>query len=435
MGRIILVLGGGAPNLTLMSGALAALHDQGCEYDVISMAGGGAVVGLCYLAPKNMTPAEALRNTINFGVSDAIYSVFPINYKIFSKGGPSAAAFREVWDHIPPVWRAEHQYGMSPWEKLQSDMLLFAGAMAAPTDVNYFSQAICAHFPFIEQLVDFDRLRGSPGPRLLLNAWSMDTSEIVEFERPCLDVHHFRAALSFPFLYAPYEIDGCLYSEGAAFSCLNLINLAHNTLGCKTVTRVQRSEDPDKFILFDVLRTDLIHPPINLWDAYTQSIIIPLISDAAKELSIFSTWLETGVINAPPSFAADVKLTRKIEATNHKVNLRSLQVRSDFISKEVRESISDELKKYILRESGERHLLDELSAKISKIFRLDDISSLPIDYRAVPNAEMYTVGFDVPVDQWPYMLDWSRSNLERLFDIGYEAGLCFYEQWSSQIWT
>jgi NTE family protein len=434
MGRIILVLGGGAPNLTLMSGALAALHDQGCEYDVISMAGGGAVVGLCYLAPKNMTPAEALRNTINFGVSDAIYSVFPINYKIFSKGGPSAAAFRKVWDHIPPVWRAEHQYGMSPWEKLQSDMLLFAGAMVAPTDVNYFSQAICAHFPFIEQLVDFDRLRGSPGPRLLLNAWCMDTRRLVEFERPELDVHHFRAALSFPFLYAPYEIDGYLYCEGAAFSCLNLVNLAHNTLGCKTVARSQRSEDPDKFIVFDVLRTDLIHPPRDLWDAYTQSIIIPLISDAAKELSIFSTWLETGVINTPPSFAADVKLVRVIEAVSRKVNLHSLRIRNNRWD-ELKKSISDELKKYVFDQSDELHLLDNLSAGIDKIFRVDDPHSLPIDYIAVPNAEMYTVGFDVPVDQWPYMLDWSRSNLERLFDIGYEAGLCFYEQWGSEIWT
>jgi hypothetical protein len=99
-----------------------------------------------------MSPAEGLRNTMNFGVSDAIYSLFPINYKVFSKGGPIAAAFRDVWNHVPPVWRAEHQYGMSQLEKLQSDMLLFAGAMASPTDVNYFSQAICAHFPFIEQV-------------------------------------------------------------------------------------------------------------------------------------------------------------------------------------------------------------------------------------------------------------------------------------------
>jgi hypothetical protein len=45
----------------------------------------------------------------------------------------------------------------------------------------------------------------------------MDTQELVEFERPYLDVHHFRAALSFPFFYATYEIDGYLYSEGRRF--------------------------------------------------------------------------------------------------------------------------------------------------------------------------------------------------------------------------
>jgi hypothetical protein len=38
------------------------------------------------------------------------------------------------------------------------------------------------------------------------------------------------------------------------------------------------------------------------------------------------------------------------------------------------------------------------------------------------------VKFDIPKDHWPYVLDWSYSNLSKLYDIGYEAGLKFYEQ-------
>ena len=36
---IALVLGGGAPNLTLMAGAVAALDDAGVEFDIVSTSG------------------------------------------------------------------------------------------------------------------------------------------------------------------------------------------------------------------------------------------------------------------------------------------------------------------------------------------------------------------------------------------------------------
>jgi NTE family protein len=145
----ILVLSGGAPNLTLMSGALLALHDCGLTFEAISMSGAGAVVGLSYLAPKGLTPAEALRNTINFGVSDAIYAVLPLNYKMFFKDGPLAEAFRNYWRKLPAVQYAEHQYGMSPAEKLETDLLLLAGSIITPCATNFFDQGICAHLPFI----------------------------------------------------------------------------------------------------------------------------------------------------------------------------------------------------------------------------------------------------------------------------------------------
>ena len=39
-----LLLGGGAPTLTLEAGALAALHDKDVRFDVISTAGAGMLV-------------------------------------------------------------------------------------------------------------------------------------------------------------------------------------------------------------------------------------------------------------------------------------------------------------------------------------------------------------------------------------------------------
>lgn len=372
----VLVLGGGAPNLTLMSGALLAFHDRGLTFDVFSMSGAGAVVGLCYLAPKGLTPAEALRNTMNFGVSDAIYSVLPINYKVFFKGGPLAERFRDYWRKLPPVQYAEHQYGMSPAQKLQSDLLLLAGAMVTPTDTNFFDQGICAHVPFIEDIVDFEKLKELYWPRCFLNAYCIDTQEVVEFEGQNIDIRHFRAGFSFPFLYAPYEVDGHLFYEGAQFTGLNLIRLAVDPtyLHIPYVPKGTVNGDAYRFILFDVLGTDLIHPARNLMDAYSQSIIASSVAVAEKEISIFKEWVKTGD--------------------------------KDFIP------------------PNEWKLRAIFDAAQAAFHALPGGGMYP-----VPNVEPpYVVKFLVPFEQQPYVLDWSRSNLECLFDIGYESGRIFLQE-------
>src|ERR1700747_702730 len=155
MGKTALFLGGGAPNLTLMSGALLGLHEEGqAKFDIIAMAGAGAVVGLIYLAPNGLSKKRALENTINFGISDAIYEMFPINYKAFAKSGPSADAFNEFWFSLEPVRRATRQLDMTDSEKFWADWLLFLGAALCPTDLNFFSKGFCGHPRFIEGLID-----------------------------------------------------------------------------------------------------------------------------------------------------------------------------------------------------------------------------------------------------------------------------------------
>jgi NTE family protein len=108
------------------------------------------------------------------------------------------------------------------------------------------------------------------------------------------------------------------------------------------------------------MSTDVIHPARNLMDAYAQSIILPIVGNAEKEISIFKEWVKTGD--------------------------------TDFIP-------PDEWK---------------LRAKAPG---------------QVPDVEKpYIVKFYVPPEQQPYVLDWSRSNLERLFDIGYESGRIFVQE-------
>jgi len=352
MGKTALVLGGGAPNFTLMSGALLALHDAGKVFDVVYMAGAGGVVGLVYLAPKNMTSREALLNTMNYGISDQIYAMCPINYKLFSKGGPRAEAFRDYWTSLPQVQAAMHQLYMTPEQKLAADWLLFQGAMMCPSDVNYYSTGVCAHVPFIEDVVDFAKLQ-TIATDCYLNAWWIEDGKPEEFPKADIDVHHFRAALSFPYIYPPYRIDAKTYYEGAAYDSLNLMGAMHDQQG---------GVDIEKVVIFDVVKPNLIHRPRSLWDAYAQSIMLPLIANAEKELAMFLHWTKTGHVVKPLPAKASAKLQTVMSKQKN---------------------------------------------------------STP------PGVTPYVLPFDIPEYHRPYMLEWSRSNLEILFGFGYTAGQNF----------
>jgi hypothetical protein len=322
---------------------------------MIYMAGGGSVVGCVYLAPKALTPAQALEDTINLAVSDPIYEMLPINYKVFNKGGPSATAFRDYWKNLPEVQWAMNQYGQTSLEKLNSDWLLLNGAMACPTDVNFFSRGICGHVPFIENLVDFEALK-TVEPDYTLTAYCIEDRYVKEFGKGKVGVHEFRAALSFPFIYPPYRIDDKHYYEGAAVESLSLISVMEEFRG-----------KVDQIIVFDVLTKDLIHRPRNLMDAYAQSIIVPLVANAEKELAIFEYWARTG--------CAIVPLTAPKPGPG----------------------------------------LEKVMNKMGLEETCDD----------PPGIEVLPVKFAIPDNDKPYLLDWSRSNLERSFGLGYAAGQKF----------
>jgi hypothetical protein len=363
MGKTALFLAGGAPNMTLMSGALLALHEElvekeGQAFDIISMAGAGAVIGLMYLRPKGMSSAQALHATKDFGVSDLIYSMLPINYKVFAKSGPSAELFNAYWQSLPEVQDAQHQLGMTRAQQLYADMLLFEGAMMCPTDVNYFSQGYCSHSRFIEQVIDFEAIREMTFPYIEVNAFRIDGPE--EDRGPCdfkaheMRPDHLRAALSFPFIYPPYEIDGIHYYEGAAFQVINPIDLKGAGLSLA---------DIDRFIVLNPMKREFVQTPRNLWDAYAQSIMMPIAALA-----------EFGV--------------------------GSIQHR-------LRETLS----KRRLPISFEQ--LSEMEV---------DIPLFLLPYFEDARHRWYAADFQVPPEHLPYVFDWSRSNLEILFECGYAAG-------------
>jgi hypothetical protein len=173
---------------------------------------------------------------------------------------------------LPTVQEAMrmHDRDMSDEEKLWADWLLFLGAAMCPTDLSFFSKGICEHPKFIEEFIDLEKVRNLR-TKIEINAFDIKRHEIHDFKNRDLarrPKDTLRAALSFPFIYPPHELGGRVYYEGAAFQTLNKLNSI---------------KEIDRFIILNPLRANLIQEPDNLWDAYTQSIIMPVVGIAESK--------------------------------------------------------------------------------------------------------------------------------------------------------
>jgi predicted acylesterase/phospholipase RssA len=349
------VLSGGAPNGSLTAGALCAIYDQGKTFDTFYTSGAGATFGLLFVAAANNKPANvALRGVLKAGIDDAIYNFVPLGYKTFFKRGPFTEPFKRFGDALknPSV-----QGGF------YNDLIDLWVAAVTPTTLNVRSQGLCAHFPFLAQLIDFDRLKRFKGG-FFMNAYSIKDGTTLEFSKNEISADHFFASISFPFIYDPatalHQGVPKYFYEGSAWDPLNLKNI---TQRLKKVA-ARRSQDgaasridppqplePWDFgrtiVIVDVLgalKKELVRQPKDLLDAYGISIMMPIASLAEKCLDLFNA----------------------------------------------------------------------------------ELAQLPIPDDQKPTV--IPLGFDVDVKDGPTMCDWSRSNLETLFKIGYRAGVKFCEK-------
>jgi predicted acylesterase/phospholipase RssA len=382
---IALVLGGGAPNLTLMAGAVAALDDAGVEFDIVSTSGAGMLIGLLYAAPKGSSGdikrdrAVALKNTVNMGVHDAIYRFFPVNFKVFHKPGTLAQAYTKFWQLAAdnreaiegPVGDFRDQWLemlssasplFAPWaeawkqflgkvsspddknrdaQRFFDDWAALMLATFCPSDLSATSQGVCQPAPFVEQAVDFSKLKEFKG-EFYMSAYCIESGEMEIFEKNEIMIEHFQAALAFPLIYAPFKMNGKTYLEGAAKDTLNFKGLLKH----RNEHRKDHRKVIDTIVVLDVLgMKELIAEPRNLYDAWVKSIIVPLTAIAEDDIKLFEQL--------------------------HLANIKNL-------------------KKYF----------DGKKPKLVKIDFQKQISH----------------------NNWPNVLDWSYSNLSALYEAGYRAG-------------
>ena len=131
-----------------------------------------------------------------------------------------------------------------------------------PTDLSPTSQALCAHYPFVEETIDFKKLKNFKG-KFFMNSYCIETGKSQQFDKDQDEIgpEHFFAALSYPFIYAPTRIGNNHYYEGAAHDPLNLPK--YHRLCCKNAIGLLVIVD-----LLGAYKKALIRTPTNLLDAY-----------------------------------------------------------------------------------------------------------------------------------------------------------------------
>jgi NTE family protein len=333
----VAVFGAGAPHASLMAGALAYIYTKGKTFDIFYTSGGGALIGLIFVAPKTHKRAdEALREVAEFGVDERIYRLFPVGYKTFFKNSRFTQHFQD-WarrykleveprpfpGQTPPAgYDAREQRR----RRLFNDSVDLWASLLTPPTIGPTSLGICSALPFLEEMVDFERVNNLASPSgfkfdipivlpdgsvytlkpgwFYVNAYNLERKQLEQFSnafRSLEDVERsetgagaltplaVRAALAFPFVYPPEKIREGLYCEGADIDPLNLPGVYTAVRDIPSKLKSNEAADVQVY-LFDILGSlekDLMCGPRDLWDAYGLSIVTPVVSLAKMSKTIF----------------------------------------------------------------------------------------------------------------------------------------------------
>lgn len=339
--KTAVVLSAGAPHSSLMAGALCALYREcrldgrlrnGRLFDTFYTSGAGALIGLLLAAPTTPDPEVALRRVLELAVADPIYNLLPVNYKVFRKPGPFTRPMAHLADSLKL---------MTGNSRLGNDLIDLWAAICTPTTLTGLSPGLCDPLPFLEELVDFQKLADVEFFLNFVVPRDPDAAQRLLRSRQ-IEPTHIRAAFSYPFLYRPVSLNGQLAWEGANWEPICFGDLdTRDGAAFRTVVLID---------ILTILERFVMRPPRSLWDAFGLTIMQPVVMRAKQDLMRFE---------------------ERIDPTTG------------------------------------RH------------------RDLGFTYRKVV--------FDLRDADGRHILDWSYSNMARMFELGLEAGTRFYRQYRDDL--
>jgi NTE family protein len=259
--KVGMVLSGTAPAMTLMSGAMLAFAKHDVEFEVISTTGVGGLIGMLYLAPKGGDRTKALQELSNLFVSDWIYKLFPINFKVFHKFSPFANAFYEFRKALPKF----HVEPEDPSEvkRFVNDWLQLWATAITPRSLESRHNGLMSHIPLIEDLVDFDKLKTSR-TRFYLNAFSLRTLRMRFFDNQTVNTEAYNAAQAMFVLFPPVNTADDILTTGAT----------RDPTGLQAIWLFERGLD--RVVALDPVSRSYWRQPANAYDAFQLMLMNPI---------------------------------------------------------------------------------------------------------------------------------------------------------------
>lgn len=280
-----IVLSGTAPAMTLMSGAMLAFAERDVEFDVISTTGVGGLIGMMYLAPRGGDRRKALRELPNLFVSDWLYKVVPINFKVFQKYSSLAPAFYRLRKALP-------QFTIPPEEpaelkRLFNDWLQLWATALTPFSHEFVRETFMSHVPLVQDLVDFDKLKTST-TKFYLNAFSLASRRLRIFDHTQLTPDIYNGAQAMFMLLPPVATEHDLLTTGAT----------RDPTGLQAIW-IKERDNLQGVLAIDPLTRCFWRKPTDAYDAFQLMLMNPIV---ALQQFVYGVYAKTdALVNGLPA--------------------------------------------------------------------------------------------------------------------------------------
>jgi predicted acylesterase/phospholipase RssA len=407
------VMSGGAPQSPLMAGFLYELLKRGKTFRNFHTSGAGALMALLLIAPKDGNPCKALKSWVEAGVADEIYAGLPVNFKLFRKPGPFSSLFRLLAQrfHVPRE-----------------------GVPAAPDD------------PVKEVLADWlatprDDRSGSPSDRDAIDRMQDRLSKLwtAAADPKVKDVllkakdptKRFRDVWLTSWLKT--DSDRRLYNDlvDLWFSALTPSTLTYRSKGLAAALPFL-----DEIVDFKKSKRFGGHLCVN---AYNMTADAKLDKedrrDRAKRNKAVMRIFDQSVIDAqhiraafsmpfiyPPARIGDDFYS---EGADHQpINFHTLEAKGErrtVVLLDVLAELEDLLVR-TPRDLWDAYVISIMTPVVALAH--GDIEEFEEEH---PDVKLIPAEWNVPPEFQPYLMDWSYSNLDKLFEVGREAGKLFLD--------
>jgi len=423
------VMSGGAPQSPLMAGFLHEILSAGRSFRNFHTSGAGALMALLLIAPKNDDPAGTLKNWVEAGVADEIYKSFPVNFKLFHKPGPFSALFSLMAQRFKvPLTNAHATPSDDPMKVLLAEWLANPGPQpaASPTDgdaLDRFQQRLTGMWTGKRDDKVYDQLKAATDPikRLRdawLGSWLKDDkqkrvyNDIVDLVFSAMTPSTLSAkstglAAPLPFLDDLVCFDRL--NDPAKFKghlCVNAYNMTADAQLDAATRRNRSKRNKAVMEIFDQTQIDASH----IRAAFSMPFIYP-------PARIGDSYYSEGADHQPLNFHTladrDAKKDGKMKAVLLDVlaDLEDLLVRTP-------------------RDLWDSYVISIMTPVVALAHQ--DVSHFESP-AAGHGVELIHADWQIPQEFRPYVMDWSYSNLQKLFEVGQESGRKFLQTYGSKL--